>query len=157
MPGADPYRDASGQRCPRCRGVLSDDGNALTCAGGCGEWLQHGRMEIPRDAFDQRSDDDGAVWWIAGPGRGAACPQCGVAMMCFGTLYEYCPSHGAWVDARQRNNFRAHFATAIQRAGRVAQILAEAAIDPAALAARIAKLEHEVRWLRARLEELERR
>ncbi len=151
----NPYREPAGLRCPRCRSVLVDADRALSCSGGCGEWLPHGALDIPRQAFDQRGDD-GAVWWTLGLSKGVRCPHCQRGMMSFGTLYDYCPSHGAWVDARQRNNFRAHFAHAIERAGRVAEIVAEAATDPAALAARIARLEHEVRWLRERLEELGR-
>jgi hypothetical protein len=151
---SDPYRDPSGLRCPRCRGVLTELDEETACASGCGSWMQHGRMAVPRSAFDKRVD--GAVWWTLGTGDGAKCPQCARQMMTYGTLYEYCAAHGAWVDARQRNNFLAHFAIPIRQARRVGEVAVEVIEAPDAIATRIVELEHEVTRLRERLAELER-
>jgi Zn-finger nucleic acid-binding protein len=133
---ADPYREPSGRRCPRCGGVLTELDDVTTCA------------------IDKRVD--GAVWWTLGTGDGAKCPRCARRMMTYGTLYEYCPAHGAWVDAMQRNNFLAHFAGPIQRAQRVETLAAEVAEAPDAIATRIVELEREVAELRERLARLER-
>jgi hypothetical protein len=141
-------------RCPRCGGVLVDDSMEYSCAAGCGAWNPHGRIGIPRTAFDKLVD--GKVWWTLGTGDGARCPQCHRAMMTYGTLYEYCAAHGAWVDDIQRNNFRAHFAVALDHAREVDEVLAAASDDPRMLADRVVRLEREVADLRARLARLER-
>jgi hypothetical protein len=141
--------------CPRCGGVLVEDREEASCANGCGAWNAHGKMSIPRAAFDKRVD--GQIWWTLGTGDGARCPQCARHMMTYGTLYEYCSAHGAWVDAIQRNNFRAHFAGALSHAREVDEVVTAASEDPRTLADRVVTLEREVADLRARLERLERK
>jgi len=151
----DPYREPSGARCPRCSGVLVEVDVLCHCPTGCGDWLPHGISQVPREAYDKRVD--GAIWWTLGTGDGAACPACRKPMMTYGTLYEYCGAHGAWVDAMQHNNFRATFATAFQREQRTRAVAAEVAFDPQALVERVIRLEERLREVEARLAAVERK
>jgi hypothetical protein len=151
----DPYREPFGSRCPRCSGVLVDADDGHRCPTGCGEWLPHGTSPVPRDAYDKRVD--GAIWWTLGTGDGARCPSCRKQMMTYGTLYEYCGAHGAWVDAIQRNNFRAAFAAAFRRGQRTKAITADVAFDPKVLVERVVRLEERLREVEERLAAVERK
>jgi hypothetical protein len=151
----DPYREPAGSRCPRCRGVLVEGDGGDPCVTGCGEWLPHGKSPVPREAYDKRVD--GAIWWTLGTGDGARCPSCSRPMMTYGTLYEYCGAHGAWVDVQQRNNFRAAFAAAFRRVEKPPTIAARAMSDRHTLIERVVRLEERVRELEDRLAAVERK
>jgi len=154
MPLEHPYRSGSHLVCPRCKaGLLDNDGKAMACPQGCGEWITAEYIDelLPRDTLKNLA----AIAWWKHPET--ACPVCARTAELRakdGLTYNLCGEHGVWLDANQRSRFEAAFAVDITSFRRfrelvselakggeeAAQALAKRIID---LEQRIAKLERE--------------
>jgi len=124
MPLEDPYRSGSRLECPRCKaGLLDNDGKAMACPKGCGEWLtaEYIGEILPRDTLKNLA----AVAWWKHPET--ACPVCARKAELRakdGLTYNLCSEHGVWLDANQRSRFEAEFAVDITAHRRFNELVA---------------------------------
>jgi Zn-finger nucleic acid-binding protein len=113
----DPYRSSQQSgTCPRCSNSTESDGNIdrLVCVAGCGEWY-------PKSTLDQilrwhdvegkpagLGEDGRHAHASAWPWGSALCPICR-GEMTIGyraeLRFDYCSSHGVWLDAGEFQRF----------------------------------------------------
>jgi len=156
----DPYRDASGAKCPRCGEILVErPDNGLACQSGCGEWLPSGAIERMLGTTEIAKLAAPGLYFKATPLPPTRCLVCSAPL---DDLYPArtstaepltlgrCAAHGVWIEGHDRAQFERVFGIAIERQTVREQVAAEPILTLQTLLDRIEALE-------ARVAELERR
>ena len=103
----DPYRTSQQSgTCPRCQNATESDGelNRLVCVAGCGEWYPKERLARVWSELEKQPTMTPNAWpWGAAP-----CPICRADMKVGyreEVRFDYCTSHGVWLDAGEIERF----------------------------------------------------
>ena len=155
----DPYRDASGTPCPRCRALMMTEDGCTACGNGCGAWLDAATVRglvgttdlvnlVPRGSPFKA--------WPLPPTRCLTCkkplddeyPKISDDVT---LTLGICKDHGVWLEKRTRADFEAAYRLRIARH----ELEGARAADPPDDKTRIAWLEKRVAALESRLAALE--
>ena len=103
----DPYRTSQQNgTCPRCQNPTESDGamSRLVCVAGCGEWYPKEQLQRAWAEIERQPTQPPSGW----PWGAAACPICTIEMKIAyreELRFDYCSSHGVWLDAGEIERF----------------------------------------------------
>lgn len=160
----EPYRDAGGMECPRCKAMMTmQDDAGFACASGCGAWIPNAVITRLLGTVDLKRRGIAAQFFKVLGLPTTKCLYCATQLTAvyrtagndYVTLGQ-CDDHGVWCEQRARADFELAFRHEITNHHEI-EVLADAlGGDARELARHVLKLERQVVTLTQRLEALER-